>query len=462
MFLTMNRVIAGLFTVLLAGAFVFSLERILFCDASYILFRIVNFDTLQIQEHRYGSFITQAFPLIAARLHLPLHVIVVLYSISFNLLYLAVVLLLLYRFRQQALALIMGFYYLLFVSDTYFWTNNEVHQGIAWMFLFFAVALEMGKRNTPKALAVPVFSLLAFLSIYTHPLVMFPTLFLWLFFVLKKDWPFTTTWTILFSAIIVILCISKMMISTGAGSHYDVEKLREATHLSFKKIFSAFVSPQAKEIIKRTLWNYWIAAILFVAGLISAYREKKYAHVLLTLAFAGAYFVAVCITFTLFIPFYSESEWMPVTIIITTLFAYYTLPKLKARNAVALVSLIFLVRLGYIGYSSQKFMERKDWIMAKLQTMRDKNIKKAIIYENAENNRILLMNWGVPTESIIASALAKDQPQLTFVIGTPENIAGRMVSEPGHMISCFEVVTNDLLNPRYFHFDAASQYEVMP
>src|SRR5689334_1506138 len=103
MFVTMNRLIASLFVVLLIGAFVFSLERILFCDASYILFRIVNFDTLQIQEHRYGSFITQGFPLIAAKLHLPLSAIVVLYSISFNLLYLAVALLLLYKFKEQTL-----------------------------------------------------------------------------------------------------------------------------------------------------------------------------------------------------------------------------------------------------------------------------------------------------------------------------------------------------------------------
>src|SRR4051794_9292145 len=59
MFLTPNRVIAGLFTILLIGAAYFSLERILFSDASYILFRLINLNSLQIQEQRYGSFITQ-------------------------------------------------------------------------------------------------------------------------------------------------------------------------------------------------------------------------------------------------------------------------------------------------------------------------------------------------------------------------------------------------------------------
>lgn len=115
-----NRLVLGLFTVLLLGAGWFSLERILFSDASYILFRVINLDRLQIQEHRYGSFITQGVPLLAARLHLPLKFIVVLYSLSFNLFYLAVALLLSYGFREFGLSVLMSFYYLLFVSDTYF------------------------------------------------------------------------------------------------------------------------------------------------------------------------------------------------------------------------------------------------------------------------------------------------------------------------------------------------------
>ena len=78
MFVTVNRLVAGLFIVLLAGAAFFYMERMLFLDASFILFRIINLGEFQIQEHRYGSFITQAFPLIAAKLHLPIQVVVLL------------------------------------------------------------------------------------------------------------------------------------------------------------------------------------------------------------------------------------------------------------------------------------------------------------------------------------------------------------------------------------------------
>src|SRR3954464_15537845 len=60
MLITPSRLVLSLFTVLLLGAAYFSLERILFSDASYILFRLINLNSLQIQEQRYGSFITQS------------------------------------------------------------------------------------------------------------------------------------------------------------------------------------------------------------------------------------------------------------------------------------------------------------------------------------------------------------------------------------------------------------------
>ena len=48
--------------VLLTGAFVFYKERVLFADTAYILFNILNYHSFSIQEHRYGSFITQLVP----------------------------------------------------------------------------------------------------------------------------------------------------------------------------------------------------------------------------------------------------------------------------------------------------------------------------------------------------------------------------------------------------------------
>ncbi len=459
MILTTNRLVTFLFLILLAGSMFFYLERILFCDASFILFRIINMDSLQIQEHRYGSFITQSFPWLSAKLGLPLQMIVLLYSASFNLFYLAVAALLIFRFGQTSLAVLMSFYYLLFVSDTYFWTNNEVHQGVAWMFLFFGVTLSLGKKGSPPILLLPLFLILAFLSIYSHPLVLFPASFLWLFFMMRKDWPFSRNWTIVLSILLFLVSYSKFALSTGQGSHYDADKLHAATHLSFKKIFAAFTSPMAKEIVKRSIWNYWLIPILFFSGIYFTWQQKKYRILGLTLFFSLAYFLAVCITYNDFIPFYTESEWMAGSIIFTTLFVFYVLPLLRPRSAVMILSVIYLVRLAYIGQASIKWTERKEWIYSWLDEMKSKKIHKGYIYESEENKKILIMNWGVPTESIIASALRKDHPQMSFVVDKPENISQRMPAFTGQMIAPFETISIESLNPQYFNFDTSAQYQ---
>ena len=103
--------IALLVLALLAiGAAVFYKLRMSFLDAPYIAFNIINTDALHIQEHRYGAFITQAVPLLAARMGLSVKAILVGYSLSFTLFYLLVALLLVYKFKEYGMAVLMACY----------------------------------------------------------------------------------------------------------------------------------------------------------------------------------------------------------------------------------------------------------------------------------------------------------------------------------------------------------------
>ena len=59
-----------------------------FVNPSYISFFILNFRSLDIQVHRYGSFITQLVPYIGQQLQLPIKPVLIGYAVSFNLFYL--------------------------------------------------------------------------------------------------------------------------------------------------------------------------------------------------------------------------------------------------------------------------------------------------------------------------------------------------------------------------------------
>lgn len=461
MFLTTNRLITALFALLFVGAAVFSMERVLFADASFILFRIINTGTMQIQEHRYGSFITQSLPLIAAYLHLPLKVIVVVYSVSFPLFYLTVVLLLLYHFKENELAVLMSFYFLLFVGDTWFWMNNEVHQGIAWMFLFFATTNALGRRKVNWLITVPVSTALAFLTLFTHPLLLFPTSYLWLFFTGRKNWPFSRRQTVLFTVILIAFVLAKLYLSNSASSHYDAEKLQGIRQFSFYNISHAFRTPFVQELLHHMFWNYWIVPLLFISGIRVSLKKKDGRLIVLTAGFAALYFAALCLTFSDFAPFYTESELMPATVILTTPFVYYVLPQVTKRNRLILLAIIFLIRLGYIGFASPKWIERKEWLFNTLKEMRRQQINKALLYLDEKDRKQLLLHWGTPVESIIASALSGDQPQRTFVVGNSEELKERIPPDNQTMISSFEWQNTASLNPRYFSFDTAQSYQVL-
>ncbi len=461
MFLTTNRLITGLFILFLVAAAVFAFERVLFADASFILFRIINTGSLQIQEHRYGSFVTQGVPWLAAAIKLPLQAVVVLYSISFPLFYLATVLLLLYRFRQKELAVLMSFYFLLFVSDTWFWMNNEVHQGTAWMFLQFGFSLTNSKGHLPLALHLLLFLLLSFFTLYTHPLILIPASYLWLFFISKNDWPYSRKYTFFLSVILLLLALSKLYWSSGGSSAYDGEKLQGIKSVSLSRFINAFRSPLAAEIGKRMVTQYWPALVIFATGMVALWRNKEWWLLLLTAGYLLLYLAAICLTFTDFTPFYTESELMPATIILTAPFVYFVLPKMAPRTELVVMCAVILLRLTAIGLVAPKWVARQEWLQSTLLTMKQEKISKAIVPEMAALKKDLLLTWAVPEESLLASALQGEEPQRTFVVADPKAIAWRLRPDSTTLISSFELLPYNSLNRSYFRPDSASSYQVL-
>jgi hypothetical protein len=455
----MRYLLFFLFLVLLAGALIFAQERILFCDASFILTEILNSGSLRIQEHRYGAFITQMVPLLAGKAHLPLKDIILLYSVSFNLFYLVIASIIIFGFRNIGLAVLMAFYYTLFVSDTYFWTNNEIHQAMALMFLLFGIVFNF-KRQYSFFIHLPLFLLLCFLSVFTHPIVVIVFPFIWVYFFLEKEkWPYSKKETITLSVLMLTICAIKYCLMLHAA--YDSHKVRSATHFSLKDIITSFSSDMMKTMGIKLITNYFFVPILFIVGIISGVKARKKKQVWLVVIFTLVYVLMTSLAFPSFIPFYIESEWMPLSIIATILFVYQTLPKIKPSMAIALLSIIFLVRIGYILQASVKFIERKEWIFATLDKMKVQNITKGYLYNTADVDNILLMNWGTPTESLIASALRGEKPNRTFVIDSPEGIKNRISSSEQEMISCFQSWNSNTLNRYYFHLDTTAHYQLI-
>ena len=453
-------------SILLLGAVVFYKERMVFSDAAHIVFYEINQGKLQIQVERYGAFITQIWPLLGSKLNLSLKAILILYSLSFNVFYLAVALIL-FRFRDYQLVILMALYFTLFVSDSYFWTNNEVHQGITWMFLMLGTIQYLYTRFRTHGplfhlVALVTFIPLALLSIYSHPLVMISTIFLWVFLALSGNERFFSRKSSIPYAVI-IMAISGLKYFTSKQNWYDGNKFEPVLDAGVPEILGTFTSAMADNFWQGIIYNYFFLPLLFVAGIYLLVKKREYILATFTVAACVGYFVLVCLTFHEDRRFYMESEWMTLAILGTAPFVYYVLPQMHWRYAITLLSFILIVRIGFIGYSSTIFTSRTEKINGIVERMKQRAITKAII--KREDDRLeneLLMGWGLPLETLYMSILNNEDTLRTMAYFSQEEVdrvdSG---SSSSVFLAPFASFSYEELNRNYFPLDTTTSYSIL-
>lgn len=459
------RIAIAALVVLLIAAVYFYKERMLFIDAAYICSKILNTHRLAIEEYRYGCFITQMVPLLASKLGCSLRTILIAYSLSFNLFYL-VVAMLLYRLRAYQFVILLSLYFTLYVSDTFFWTNNEVHQGTAWLLLSFATIFYLEKKYPANyALNIPVFLILSALAIFSHPLVIISAAFLWLFvWIGKEHWVFTKKTAIIYSMVLLLIVAAKFVLS-NIGDGYDAGRMHNVTHCTLPQIIALFNGPVGAYFINNLLTKYWWVLIIFIAGVYALVKQKKYKLLWFTILSALAFYIFMGLTYgeemlDRNVVFYMESEWMTLSIIIAAPFIFYFLPSLKSGFAMAALVVIIVSRFVYIGTAAQKFTSRIHFINSALTEMKQRHITKAIVVENGTLKGKVFSDWALPMESLMLSALNGDDPHLTFVAVPAEKLPAIANTAKNDMINCFLVSSNDL-NTRYFKPDTTQGYTIL-
>lgn len=395
-------------------------ERMLFVDASHIAFDAINSEQLQIQQYRFGAFITQMVPVIGSKLHLPIKHILAAYSLSFQLFYMAVTLMLFFWFRNYSLVILFTFYQVLVAAYGYFWTNNEVHQGICWMMLLFGSLLYVGGATRGRfGLSIGLVVLLGTTAIFCHPLVVFPLFFLWIYWLLEPGGlaRFTNSQKGIITCLFVLIAASKAYVS-ARYSGYD-QNLVSNVHVNH--IFSCFNKPIAIETWKHVFSNYTLAPIIGLAGAVGLAVRKRWAQLALMLAAFSVYIVLLFQAFDGYLEFYTESELMPGVIILTAAFVYAVVPRINKWAVVSLLLFVCYGRLRKIHDAVGQFRARYEHIFHVLWQMQQQGIDRMVLVK--PDNSVAwtyMIEWGFPTETLLASAWMGQQPQRQFLVVGPE------------------------------------------
>ncbi|MDI9318893.1 MAG: hypothetical protein QM530_00325 [Phycisphaerales bacterium] len=453
--------LAALF-ILLLGAAQYYLERILFVDPAHISFSIINTKTLAIQERRYGSFISQIFPLVGVWLHLPLKGILFLYSISFNLFYFSAAILLHCK-KQYLFSILIALYFTLCVTESYYWTNNEVHQGMVWLLLMFGFIFNYNtKQKTGRILPYLVVSILAFLAIFSHPIIILVAGSLSVFFLIedkelrkeKKSW--------FYFIIILVVILTKYYFSINGS--YDKQKLDTFNGLTLKMVLFFWEKQTSIDFISSCIKDYWVFLILVISGLSYLLYQRKFKLFSWVVFTCLIYYISICVIYPeCTFKFYIESEWMGMSIIAVLPFLLYTISNNKPRLNVLIFSLVFSISLIRIYNHSQNYVKRLHKIQSIVRILQKNNTPKVVIIKDSRNQleTDLLMDWGLPIETLMLSNFNKNDLSVTAVQVHQNDTSSRFNKvRPGYFIAPFSVINTRGLNKDYFRFDTVQKYRI--
>jgi len=460
-----SKIALAFMAVLFILGAIFYKERVLFSDAAFRVFNMINYSRFDVPGNRYGAFVVQVLPYLALKLHWSVNVILFFYGFSYYLFYLLVMVLLVYGYRQYSFAILMALYYFLFVSESYMWVS-ETFEGIAWMFLFFAVALHLGNKRVNTFLLLFPFSLLAFLTIFTHFVIIIPVTFLWIYFIIeKKNWPFSKNISILLSCALVFITALKFI---DTSTHpYDSDHLHGVTHFSLQDIINTFTTPVFGMFLYRCITNYWITVIVFIISMVSLIKYKQKALAAWTFIAALGYFIIMGLTYgdldNKVQLFHIESEWSCISIIVAAGFVFTFLPRLKPLTAGCFLVGIFIIRLIYICIGISSFVLRTHLNEQVLAQMRKKGITKlALFIDDRQFLSINKLHWGLPFESLMMSAVNGDKPQLTFCsLNRDDKQSIQEIADPKKVYISFGMMKVNEFNKKYFLVDSTHPYQVM-
>lgn len=456
--------ISFIFLVIMAlGSLVFYKERMLFADPAFISFEIINSQFFVISEHRYGAFITQIFPLVASCLKAPLKIVLILYSVSFYLFFLAVACISGHLLHQKKLAILFVFYLSFLVTDVYFWPNNEIHQSVGWMILFLSLYAYADEKKWDVHWGIHLSLIITlFCSVISHLLILIPFSFHWCINIAER-YKQAKTQKYGYSYSLLILGFAGFRYLLSQNSWYDGSKLKGVKQMSLDSILAAFTNEQSLSFSKLLISEYWVFLLVFIIGIITLVYQKKWILLAFTVAYVVLYYLLVTLTFgqkiTEINRFYFESQWMGLTLIAAVPFLSETIKLINNKKIlVSIFLLLFLFKIPSLQNSLLKFQKRLAHIHTLVDDAKNKKLEKSYILNTKEMNQSLFLTWGVPVETALYSSLL-DKNTLLTVKTFDKNT--RVSTSRDSIYTAFDLVPISELNLNYFEFSEEGRYEVL-
>lgn len=437
------------FALMTVFAVVFANERFQ-ADGAYYLFRVINFESFQIEHQRFVLVFSQALPLLGVKLGLSMKVIIMLNSLSNIIFFYLIFRYVVYYLRDQTAGIAVILFQVLGVLHLNFTPMYEIWYGAMLLVPIRAhlVCYRYGKMRDILFLVALMITVL-----FAHPLLFIPLIFVLLLDAVEK---WALDWRVLASAILVFagwIIVKKMYISP-----YEAGKV-SMLDTSWNKAYLDLMSASYYWGLIRFFFTYYTIPVLIYLVTIIFYliRRSKTKAILVSVFFIGHILV---VNFThvndVVLTPYFERMYMSLIPIVLFPFLYDVITQIVLRNIVG-ASILFLIiawRLGRFIDVGMEYRERSQVVNRAIENGWKIGGSKFELNYDDSRGCMKWADWSLAMESQIRSAAHGKEKTVAISIWSDfdeQNNRQRLDMNPKvYMMRCWDVWPDDQVNAKYF------------
>jgi len=399
----------GTMLVLLLFSMLFWRERAWFLDVAFQTFLMIKDGTVWVMVYRFGAATVQSLPLLAIKIGAPLEWVSWLYSVSFHLHFLLFFCLASFWFKREDVGLGVVLLYTAMTYDGFYGQTSELQQGLGFLLVTWA-ALLRSPSSGGRWWFWPIWVLAIIALAFYHPLIFMPFYFMlvWLWFRPSAGIP-RKTLGLLGGIMLLVLIIKQIWFQNW----YDLQKTEQLKSQLLADFPNYFSYPAYAEFFANALQYWWGYSLIFILIVFLLLRRRQFWGLSFLVSASLGFLVLTAIgDHETPYRFYAEVNYYPLLAFLLVPAILQGIPMLRKapRFVTYLVLTFFIARLLLIALNSTTYRQRVNYLR-ELTTKGGKEQQQRLTIANHQlDQTTLLMDWGLPYETLLQSATENNRP----------------------------------------------------
>lgn len=445
------------FLLLFIMTLIYYKERALYTDSAFVLFRMINMESFDVENMRYSSFIPQIITVLAIKLHLPLKAVMIIFSASMMLFFYLLYLVCCYVLKNVTAGLVIALLFLTCISHSFFHTVTETYQGLAWCCVFYALLnhksfIDKKTAGGIKMIVQYILSiLLVLLAYYSHPVTIFPLLFIILYTTLKNGKALFSIENTLIGIFIGLIFSLKFL--TTRSDSYEGSFLSNLTNIN--SILNVFSNSYSIQYLGGHMGLYFSLVLCFVIVLGILVFESKWKLLLSITGFVFAFFLVTILSyFQGDADIMMERAYVPFVVVIMIPFVDLILteglPKVAWLHVVLLSTVVVWTTLG-IKKTGAQYSKRISYVNHLIVQAQSKGVSKAVVEKATLDQNLIQVPWAFSIETLLLSSMRNpDKPVTIYLADSPTMEFDKNNPELFLAVNFWRDWNYKDLNPHYF------------